>query len=507
MARTLNISLVVLLGFLFLSPLIHLLYGWIGGEWFNLLQKKSLSLILKSIFYSGLSAFFATLFGSITAFLLTRIHSSYRKWYFLLLLLPMLISPYIVAVAWRDLFGIWIPQIGDGAVGVILVHTLIFTPFAMIILFGAFLRINAPMLEAAQMIISYPKLILKILFPLIRPSIGISFILIFIFSLNEFSVPTYFHVNTFITEIFTQFSAFYNTQFALSQSLLLLLFSLLIVAKEIRMLKDSPFFAIDLKGNRIISNKKSTSTLWLYIVLSAFVFLSVVFPLSSLIYRATHSDGFSWIQALALMDSAIIHSIGIAFVGSLSALVIGWCSAWLSERKQKKLPESILLLMFVIPSTTFAISAISFYNTEFLHPIYSSFWILIIGYTARFGFIASRMIANGYKQLPIALEEAAILMSSSKWRRFIVITLPLLAPSLFGSFILLFIFIIGEISMTIMLYPPGIELMGIKIYTISANAPQTLSDAMIVINLITVLGIIALFTITWNILFTKEKYA
>lgn len=506
MARTLNISLIVLLGFLFLSPIIRLLFEWVSGEWLSALDTASLSLILESILYSGLSAFLAAILGGITAFLLTRIHSKHRKWYFLLLLLPMLISPYIVAVAWRDLIGTWIPHVGHGAAGVILVHSLIFAPFAMIILFGAFLRINAPMVEAAQMIVSYPRLIVKIIFPLMRPSIGISFILIFIFSLNEFSVPTYFHLDTFITEIFTQFSAFYNTQFALSRSLLLLLFSLLIVTYEIRTLKDSPFFAIDLKGNRIISNKKSTNTLCSHLALSVLVFISVIFPLSSLVYRTSHLDGFSWIQALSLMSPAIIYSLGIAFVGSLSALIIGWCSAWLSERKKKNLPESILLLMFVIPSTTFAISAISFYNTEFLHGIYSSFWILIIAYTARFGFIASRMIANGYKQVPTTLDEAAALVSASRWRRFITITLPLLAPSLFGSFILLFILIIGEISMTIMLYPPGIELMGIKIYTISANAPQTLSDAMIVVNLVAVLGIIAIFTMMWNQLFIKEKY-
>ncbi|MEA3445971.1 MAG: hypothetical protein U9R19_14725, partial [Bacteroidota bacterium] len=73
------------------------------------------------------------------------------------------------------------------------------------------------------------------------------------------------------------------------------------------------------------------------------------------------------------------------------------------------------------------------------------------------------------------------------------ILIPLIMPSLFVTFIISFIFCLGELGTSIMLYPPGTEIMPIKVFTIMANAPQSLTSSMTLIVFSVTLLIIAGF--------------
>lgn len=508
MARTLNHLLSVMLGVLLFAPIALLMLQWISDGSWEFLNGKILSLIGHSIAYSGAVALFATLIGTACGFLLTQFRIRFKSFYSLTLLLPILMSPYIFAVAWKDLFlGIWgANTMNYGVVELIFVHSLLFFPLAMVIIAGTLSRISASVEESSRMVTSYPRTVYKIIFPLIRPSISLSFVLIFIFSLSEFSVPAYLGVNMFTIEIFTQFSAFYNTKLAISQSMILLFFSLLLMLSEARILRDSPFFSVDVKGNRTCTHKIIRGKIWIYGFLNFFVFLAVLLPLSVLMYQSSFASVTFFAKAFDLIAPALINSVLLAFLGACTIVLIGLWSAWLKERDEYSLPHTVLLVMFIVPSIVFGIAAIHFYNTPLGNFIYGSVLILIIGYIGRFGFIASRIIVNGYKQLPPSLEEAALIIGTSPLKRFIKITLPLLAPSLFGAFVISFVLCIGELGLTIMLYPAGMELVGVKIYTIAANAPQALTDAMILINLGTVIFFIGLFAFGGKILFKRGTH-
>lgn len=123
-----------------------------------------------------------------------------------------------------------------------------------------------------------------------------------------------------------------------------------------------------------------------------------------------------------------------------------------------------------------------------------------------FGFIASRIIGNGMKQIPASLEEAGKVIGIKAWKRFVKIVLPLLFPSLFAAFVLSFVLCLGELGTTIMVYPPGMELMPVKIFTISANAPQALISSMTLISLVITLVFIGLFYLIGRLIQEKYRY-
>jgi len=87
------------------------------------------------------------------------------------------------------------------------------------------------------------------------------------------------------------------------------------------------------------------------------------------------------------------------------------------------------------------------------------------------------------------------------------IFLPLILPTLFAAFLVSFIFSLGELGTTIMVYPPGTEIMPIKVFTIMANAPQSLTSAMTLIVLIITLLLITAFFLLMQPLIKKFSYA
>jgi ABC-type Fe3+ transport system permease subunit len=151
------------------------------------------------------------------------------------------------------------------------------------------------------------------------------------------------------------------------------------------------------------------------------------------------------------------------------------------------------LIIFAIPSTIIGISFIKFYNRPELDFIYSTYAIILIGYVAKSSFISTKLIGNAIRQIPSSFNEVAIISGIPFYRRIQKILIPLIAPSLFASFIISFILNLGELGTTIMLYPPGTEIMPIKVFTIMANAPQALTSSMTLIVFIVTLLMILIF--------------
>ena len=502
-----------LLLFLLLAlPVLMLLLQWVTtGEdtvLYSIINRENLLLIWKSLLMSGVVALLATLTGTACAFLLYKFQFPFSGFYKLTLLLPLLISPYIFAVAWKDGF-FWL--LGSAAAiyseaGVILVHTIVFFPLAMLITGSALSQIHSGYEEAGLMTVSFRRMMIKIILPLIRPALTISFLLILVFSLSDFSVPAFFGVRTFTTEIFTQFSALYNFPLAIGQSVILLLVCLLLMLSEARYLSDAPFFSVSVKGSISkkypVGNRKIMLLGFLWILLiSALLMPALILTIQSLTGRTLF-----FAQAWELIRPAAFQSVKLASAGACIITIIGLWTAYGKERKNHNLPDVLLLLTFIVPSTVLGIALIRYYNLPTLNFIYGTSLILLIAYLGKFGFIASRIIGNGIKQIPTSFEEAASLMGIPSKKIFLKISLPLLIPSLFTAFVLSFILCLGELGATMMVYPPGTELMQVKTFAISANAPQALTSSMTLINLGVTVFLILLLFVFGKWMFKKFQY-
>ncbi|RLD55489.1 MAG: hypothetical protein DRI97_09365 [Bacteroidetes bacterium] len=503
----------LLLALLLLGPLLALLVRWLSGSdklsLLAFIDAGTLLLVGKSLLLSCVVAVLASLMGTICGFLLYRLKFSFRGFYKILLLLPLLVPPYIFAVAWKDGFQ-WL--FGNSTainpeVGMIIVHTLVLFPLAMLITGTALSQIHSGLEEAGLMRVSFRRMLIKIILPLIRPALTISFLLILIISLSDFSVPAFFGVNTFTTEIFTQFSAFYNHQLAISQSFLLVLLCLTLLLSENKYLSDAPFFSVHVKGSSTKHYSFSKGLTMLHVLLWILLIAVLVLPVVMLSHQALSGREMLFSRAWELLSPTIFQSAKLAFLGASLISAIGLWVAYLKERSRFPHLNTMLLLTFIIPSTVLGVAMIKFYNHPATNFIYTTIFILLITYVGRFGFIAARIIGNGIKQIPGSLEEVARVIGIPPVKRFFSISIPLLLPSIFTAFVLSFVLCLGELGTTIMIYPPGTELMPVKIFTIGANAPLALTSSMTLISFGVTMFFILLFFLIGKILFNRFSYA
>ena len=455
-------------------------------------------LLSKSILIALSVATISTILGIFLSFLLYKTQIPYSNYLKITLLIPLFISPYIMAVAWRDFFYLFFHRTDliSSVAGSIFVMVNIFTPLSMLIIGSALSNINAQLEESAQLIASLPKVVLKIILPLIKPAIISSFVLIFIFSISEFSVPAYFGVQVFTTEIFTQFSAFYNHSLAVLQSLFLVLICIFLLFTEAKYLAGAPFLSVGAKGTK---NKtfqlKRKNTAFGFIIF--YLVITVVFPLTVLFIQSFKNGTDKFIEAFGLLLPTFVNSFELAFWAAFFTMITGFSAAYFSVHNAKNklnvLFNWFLLIVFAIPSIIFGISLIKFYNQAELAFIYTSAALIIIAYVGKFSFISAKIIENSLVQIPKSLDEAAQIEGISPSRRLFKIIIPLIMPALFAAFMISFIFNLGELVISIMLYPPGMEIMPVKVYTLMANAPQALTSSMTLIVFLISLFIISVF--------------
>ncbi len=447
------------------------------------IDTKNILLLIKSILIATIISLLSTIMGTVLAFILYKTDIIWSKYLKIFILAPLFISPYILAVAWRDSFYILFGNTSyiSSILGVIIVLTTVFTPLAILITGSALSHINSQLEESAMLIVNFKTAIIKIILPLIKPALLSSFVLIFIFSISNFSVPAYFGVKVFTTEIFTQFSAFYNHSLAIMQSILLVAICIGLLFSTYRYIADAPFFSIGSKGSsiKIYKNKGKNNI----ILVASWIFISMIFPLIILVIQSLTNGTSSLTKAFKLLTPTFANSFILAFIASIIIVTIGFIVAYwdIWKKNDMQLFNWILLIVFTIPSTIYGISLIKFYNQSALNFIYTGYAIIIIAYVGKFSFIASRIISNTMKQIPQSLNESAIIQGIHPTKILIKILIPLSMPAIFGAFIISFILTLGELGTTIMVYPPGIELMPIKVYTIMANAPQSLTSSMILI--------------------------
>jgi len=463
----------------------------------GLFRTKLLFLLLKSVGIATLIALLSTFFGSLLAFLIIKTKIKFRSFFKIVLLIPLFVSPYLLAVAWKDIvqFIFHSNSLLYSISGVILILTTIYTPLSMLIVSSGLSQIDSQIEEAGILSVGFNKMVFRILIPLLKPTFQLSLILVFIFSLSEFSVPAFFGVKVFTTEIFTEFSAFYHHTLAVLQSLFLVILSLLLVYSQRKQLADNPFFSIKGKGVKLkyYTVKGFENTTWLFP--ATWFFVSVIFPILMLVYQTRENFSASFNKAWQLLQPSIFSSLTLASISALCIVIIGAIVAFhLNNRNHNRLFYWWLIVTFVMPSTVYGISLIKFYNQPSLELIYGSSLILIIGYIGKFSFVSVKLIDNAFKQLPKSLFEIAKIQGVSFFRRLTQLYFPLLFPALFTGFMVSFVFSLSELGTSIMLYPPGTSLMPIKVFTVMANAPQALNSAMtLVVLLVTLVSTLSFY--------------
>uniref|UniRef100_UPI001FAF2A05 ABC transporter permease n=1 Tax=Geotalea sp. SG265 TaxID=2922867 RepID=UPI001FAF2A05 len=356
------------------------------------MDERQRALLLNSgILGAGATAVAMTI-GIPLGIILARSDMRAKRLIRLLLIIPLAIPSFILALAWIYIGGTaglaaqvtgadFLSPFTYSLTGAMVVIGLNLFPLAMLATESAAWRVEGHLEEAAMLVATSNRVFWRITIPLISPNIAAAALIIFVLAISEFAVPSLLRVPVFTSEIFTAFAALYEFGAATALAIPLLIMAL-VSGLGVKMLV----------GDRIVSTRRSSGTLflqwhgprrfigilWLLVVL----LVSVLLPLAVLAREAGGMEPV--VAAIGGSSGAIINSLSLAVVGAvliaLIAAMLGYGAARSSGRIHD-FADIAFLVTFAVPGTVVGIGLINIWNRPGLPSIvYQSLFIILVAY-------------------------------------------------------------------------------------------------------------------------------
>lgn len=508
---------------------------WGFGNFIELFQDKYLRrAFFNTLVISTGSTLLATFIGVTIAWINARTNCPWRVKLEPFHLIPFFFSPFVGAIAWhnlaapkigllnqfaRDVFGIESHIVNvDNIYGVIWVMGLFFAPIVYLFVVGSLRRVDPSLEESARTTgASVLRTTLTITLPLVTPAILSGMIITFVSSAGDFGVPFRLSVplggETLTTQIFTKIVGDdANHYMGAAMSLALGLITVFFIWLQRRIIAPREYTTVTGKGFRpnIIDLR-----VWKWPALTfnlGYIFVAVLLPILCLFIVSLHAvwEGriilseltflnyrrvlFFWSpEHIAPATNGIINSLILAFVGASICMVFAIVLSYVIYRRKAVgavLLDFLLVLPISFPGIVLAMGVLIAYIKT---PIYTTLWILLLGYITRFFPYGQRNVASVMMAVSEELEQSSRMCGASWFLTLKRITLPLIKPGIFAGWILLFVIFLRELSISIVLYTTGTETLSVGIYYLSEFENEPLTSSLAVVQVVFLLVSFVIF--------------
>ena len=473
-----------------------------------LLAFFALPLFREALANTLLSGLLAVAFGSIiavpVAFLSVRYQFAGRTVLTTLGLLPLVIPPFVGAVAFQQILGrsglvnlVLLERFGvtvsfmDGLRGVILVQTLHYFPFILLNTATALSALDRSLEEAAQNLGSSGwRLFRRILLPLSLPGYVAGALLTFIRVIDDLGTPLMLSYTTLLApQAYVRLTTMGLTDvdgYVICVVLVALSLAALAMAK--RLVGWGEFTAAGRSGAAPTLRLSPGGTLaaWAVAILllgpALLPHLGIVLLSVAKVWSLTPlPSGYTlagYEEVLVRAPHFVWNTLRYAFLASLLDLGLGAVIAWLLLRghvRGRGWLDVIATMPLAVPGVVLAVGYLRAFHGWAIPglggPLTSSWLILVVVYAVLRLPYTVRSAHAALRELPLALEEAAQNLGARRARTFLRVTLPLMGRGLLGGGLLAFVSSAVEFPST-MLLVPRVELgplsYGIYLYMQSA---------------------------------------
>jgi iron(III) transport system permease protein len=445
--------------------------------------------------------FFATVAGVPLGVLLGKSDLPFRHGFVVLFTVPLLIPPYVVAVAWFSalasehltsaLFGLY------GSIGVLATA---FMPVVMLLTIAYLGAVNPRLENAGRLLAGWPAVLWRITLPLIAPAILFAAVLVFLLTLGEVGVPTFLRYPVYPVETLTQFAAFYDFSAATVATIPMLTVTLAILVLEYRLLHNRTLAA----GAATFGGERTQIALgrWrlpLFGIVLSWALVTVALPLAVLVIESSSPRAFA--EALARASDSIARSLAFAVIGASALTALGFFCGYLIHDRTLAVWRSVdglALFLFTLPGTVIGIGLISLWNTPMTNAIYGTPAIIILGYLAQYAVLPIRMTSATLQRIPASLEQAAQLCGAGWFTIQRQIVAPLAKRGLIAAWAVGYVFCLRDLGISMVVYPPGSDTLPVRILTLMANgAPGLIAALCVTLIVVTLLPLAVTGTWLW----------
>jgi iron(III) transport system permease protein len=501
---------------------------------------ETLRLLWTSVQFALGTAIFAFGIGTALAWMNERTNTPFKRVFFALSIIPLVIPSILFTVAWIFLAS---PQIGIlnlvaaswfgleepilniySLAGMIWVDGLHYSPMAFLLMTAAFRAMDPSLEESATMSgANIFQVAWHVTLRLTWPAIVATVLILFVRSIEAFEVPALLGLPVGI-QVFT--SAIYQavhrypSQVGLASSYavaLLVITTVGVYAVSRLSSQGSRYATMTGKGFR---PRQIDLGRWKWVTAGIFLvyfLLIVVLPFAVLLWSSFQRfyavpsvealqnltlDSYRFILSYPNLGRTVLNSLFLSFSAATIVMLVTAVICWIvvkTKIRGRWLLDNVASLPMVFPGLVLGLSIMIFYlNVDV--GIYGTIWIMLLAYITRFMPYGLRYSTTSMLQIHRELEESAAMSGASWSTTFRRVILPLLKPGLLAGWIYVMIVSIRELSTSILLYSPDTQVVSIVIWELWENGQYVELSAL------GVLFIIALFMLVLAAQWLGKKY-
>ena len=491
------------LALILLSPIIILIISFFSGSkttLFYLLDNVLIDYTLNTIYLILITSIFALILGVFPAWIISNYYFFGRKFFDIVLYLPLAIPSYIMGFTYIDILSYTGPiqsylrdtspylaeifnkdYLQIEVLGVLL--GLALYPYVYTASRISFSLIGSNYVNISKNLgLSSFQTFYKVIIPLSRPAIFSGLFLVIMEVLNEYGAVKYFGVNTYTTGIFRSWFSFGDVNGAIQLACILLIIVLFFFVLDKLSIKNSKFYYqknSQVQKMKLINWKKSLFMSSICSVPFLFGFLVPFFFILNNSIQTLSSTNF---------DKLIQLTGNTIYVSSISSVIIIFVALFflfverISKTKINFFTNNLISLGYALPGAIIGLGIILLFSK---FSLVGSLFILIFAYVIRFLAVAKSPIKASLDKHPNTIDDTGRNLGLNPLSLLRRLHLPINRFALISAFIVTFIDIMKELPITLILRPFNFDTLATQTYEFAVEEmiPLSATYSLVIITL------------------------
>lgn len=508
----------ILIG-LFLSPLFLVVSLALGGNQLPVLAEQGIGTAAwNSAYTTLLSSLGALLVGTTAAIILERTNIFGAKLLRLFMLSPLLVPPFIGAIAWMQLFGpkqgvnswfgheVWNIYGADGVIVLMAMHSY---PIVYLIVASALRSIPGDMEHAARIAgASTSTAIRTVTLPLLRSALLSAFTLTAVANLADFGIPAILGSPARFETLATMIYRFMDSgtvanplQVVSTVGVVLLLLGIIAVICD---------YVVSLWANGGLQDTGSSQRYPLgraRIVVSALSWLIglavTLAPIIGLGYRSLlpapgvpftweniSLDNFQQTLSAPRTIEGFTNSVLLAGTAAVLCGFLGWLAGILVTRTKHWSNTPMTLVILLPTALPGLIIGVGWLILGRYTGLYNTRWVILGAYVCAFTALVLQAVRSPLLQTPLAVEEAARISGASRLRALLDTSGRMAIPAALSGAMLVAVTAVRELTISILLVAPGTTTLGVQVFNLQLAGDYNQASALSL--LFVLVGVLAL---------------
>jgi len=470
-------------------------------------------------------AIIAVPLGGILAFLMVRTDLPGRQWIEPLLLIPVFVSPmvlafgYVVSAGPVGFYSVWAKNLFGGVpwnvyslAGIAIIAGLTHVPHVYLYSSSALKSLGSDVEEAARMAGSSPFQVARdVSLPMVTPALLFSGVLVFFLGFEIFGLPLvlgdpegHLVLATYLYKLTNKLGTpSYHLMAAVAVCIVAVTFPL-VMLQRVLLKNASRFVTVKGKAGR---QRPLPLGSWRWVaaaILALWLFVTVIVPLSGIALRAFVSgwgegvkiadvlttEHFRTVFEQPILVRGIVNTVLIGVIGGALAVACYTAIGLATHRKNDGWSRFVDYLVLVPRAVPGLLAGLAFLWVFLffppLSPLRTTIFSVWLAYTVVWLAYGMRLVSSSLLQVGPELEEAAQSTGATRGQISRDVTLPLVRFGLLAAWLLVFMIFEREYSTGVYLLGPGTEVIGSLLVSLWSTGGADMVAALSLINVVLV---------------------